>query len=199
VGYSRRTQEDADHRQPGADPGLETGVEADKTIADVQVLLPAPETNTDWSQPGGNAAKSMGQLALAAQPQRLWQSTIDGGSARDPLTTAPVVAEGKLFVVDVDGNVIAMNADTGAKLWSTAVSEGEANRSARFGGGVSYDSGTVFATDGLGDVIAASAADGKVLWRAKPAARCAVRRRSPTVRLCPDPGQPALCDQPGRW
>ncbi len=63
----------------------ETGVEADKTIADVQVLLPAPEANPEWSQPGGNAAKSMGQLALAEQPQRLWTATINGGSARDPL------------------------------------------------------------------------------------------------------------------
>ncbi|WP_322963687.1 outer membrane protein assembly factor BamB family protein [Sphingomonas fuzhouensis] len=156
----------------------ETGVEADKTIADVQVLLPAPETNPDWSQPGGNAAKSMGQLALGEQPQRLWETTINGGSARDPLGAPPVVAEGKLFVVDVEGNLVAMNADTGARLWSTAVTEGNENRLARFGGGASYDSGTVFATDGLGDVIAASAADGKVLWRAKPSGPL---RGSPTI------------------
>ncbi|SUJ15656.1 Lipoprotein yfgL precursor [Sphingomonas paucimobilis] len=44
--------------------------------------------------------------------------------------------------------------------------------------GASYDSGTVFATDGLGDVIAASAADGKVLWRAKPSGPL---RGSPTI------------------
>ncbi len=54
------------------------------------------------------------------------------------------------------------------RLWTTAVTEGDQNRLARFGGGASYDSGTVFASDGLGDVIAANAADGKVLWRAKP-------------------------------
>jgi len=156
----------------------ETGVEADKTIADVQVLLPAPEANPEWSQPGGNAAKSMGQLALAEQPQRLWSATINGGSARDPLGAAPVVAEGKLFVVDVEGNLVAMNADTGARLWSTGITEGDANRLARFGGGASYDSGAVFASDGLGDVIAASAADGKVLWRAKPSGPL---RGSPTI------------------
>ena len=91
----------------------ETGVEADKTIADVQVLLPAPETNPEWSQPGGNASKSMGQLALGEQPKRIWEASINGGSARDPLGAPPVVAEGKLFVVDVEGNLVAMNADTG--------------------------------------------------------------------------------------
>ncbi|MEJ8629811.1 PQQ-binding-like beta-propeller repeat protein [Sphingomonas sp. I4] len=55
---------------------------------------------------------------------------------------------------------------------------GDDNRLARFGGGASYDSGTVYATDGLGDVIAASAADGKILWRAKPSGPL---RGSPTV------------------
>lgn len=156
----------------------ENGVEADKSIADVQVLLPAPETNPEWAQPGGNASKSMGQLALGEQPQRLWESTIDGGSVRDPLGAAPVVAEGKLFVVDAHGNLVALSADTGARLWSTSITEGDANRLARSGGGASYDSGTVFATDGLGDVIAASAADGKVLWRAKPSGSL---RGSPTI------------------
>ncbi|WP_312489464.1 PQQ-binding-like beta-propeller repeat protein [Sphingomonas sp.] len=156
----------------------ENGVEADKTIADVQVLLPAPETNPEWAQPGGNAAKSMGQLALGEQPRRLWEATIDGGSVRDPLGAAPVMAEGKLFVVDAVGNLVALNADTGARLWSAAITEGDQNRLARFGGGASYDTGTVFATDGLGDVIAASAADGKVLWRAKPSGPL---RGSPTI------------------
>lgn len=156
----------------------ETGVEADKTIADVQVTLPAPETNPDWAQPGGNASKSMGQLALAEQPRRVWESAINGGSARDPLGAPPVVADGKMFVVDAGGDLVALNADTGAKLWTTSITEGDANRLARFGGGASYDSGTVFATDGLGDVIAASAADGKVLWRAKPSGPL---RGSPTI------------------
>ncbi|MET4895945.1 PQQ-binding-like beta-propeller repeat protein [Sphingomonadaceae bacterium jetA1] len=156
----------------------EGGVEADKTIADVQVMLPAPQVNPDWSQPGGNAAKSMGQLTLAEQPQRLWQASIDGGSVRDPLASPPVVAENKLFVVDAQGRLVAFTADTGTRLWSAEITEGNENRLARFGGGASYDSGTVYATDGLGDVIAANAADGKVLWRAKPSGPL---RGSPTI------------------
>ena len=57
----------------------ENGVETDKTIADIQVLLPAPAANDSWAQPGGNAAKAMGQLALAASPTRIWTAAIDGG------------------------------------------------------------------------------------------------------------------------
>lgn len=146
----------------------ENGIEADKTIANVQVLLPAPTNNDSWTQSGGNASKSMGHLAMAATPSQVWQASINGGSTRQPLAAPPVVADKKLFVIDVDSNVQAFSADTGASLWSTTIAEKNRYRASRFGGGVSYDDGQVFATDGLGDVVALSAATGKVAWRAKP-------------------------------
>lgn len=156
----------------------ENEVETDKTIADVQVLLPAPAVNDAWAQPGGNPAKSMGQLALGDQPKRTWQATIDGGSNRERLGAAPVVADNKLFVTDVTATIHAFAADTGAALWSAGITEGKLNRAARFGGGVSYDDGKLYATDGVGDVVAMNAADGAILWRAKPGAPL---RGSPTV------------------
>ena len=156
----------------------ENAIEADKTIADVQVLLPAPAPNDSWTQPGGNAAKSMGQLALAATPARAWTAQINGGSDRERLAAPPVIAENKLFVTDVDATVHAYAADTGAPLWTAALAKGKKNSAARFGGGVSYDEGQVFATDGLGDVVALKAADGTEIWRAKPGGPL---RGSPTI------------------
>ena len=156
----------------------ENGVETDATIADVQVLLPAPSVNDAWAQPGGNPAKSMGQLALAAQPTKAWQASIDGGSNRERMAAPPVVGENKLFVMDVHGVAHAFKSDTGGALWTTPITEGKINQSARFGGGVSYDDGKVYATDGVGDVVAMNASDGAILWRAKPGGPL---RGSPTV------------------
>ncbi len=156
----------------------ENAIEADKTIADIQVTLPAAVANDAWTQPGGNAAKSMGQLTLADSPSRAWQATINGGSARERLGAAPVVADNKLFVVDVQARLHAFAANTGAKLWDASVSTGDENRPARFGGGASYEGGRVFATDGVGDVVAFNAADGKEVWRAKPGGPL---RGAPTV------------------
>lgn len=156
----------------------ENSIERDATIADVQVLLPAPAANASWTQPGGNAAKSMGQLALGATPARLWTAAIDGGSDRGRLAAAPVVADGKLFVVDAQGQLHAFAADTGAALWTAPVAKGNENRPSRFGGGVSYDEGQVYATDGIGDVVAFKAADGTEIWRAKPGGPL---RGSPTI------------------
>ena len=156
----------------------ENGVEADKTIADIAVTLPAAAPNESWAQPGGNAAKSLGQLALAASPARAWTASINGGSNRQRLAATPVIADNKLFVIDVEATVHAFAADSGTRLWSTALPENDANKQARFGGGVSYDEGKVYATDGLGDVVALGAADGKIEWRAKPGGPL---RGSPTV------------------
>jgi outer membrane protein assembly factor BamB len=156
----------------------ESDVLADKTIADVQVLLPPPAVNDSWAQAGGSASKSNGQLALGANLSRVWTAQIDGGSARQRLGAAPVVANGRLYAMDVDGNVHALVADTGAQVWTHSIVKTDDNRAARFGGGVSFDDGKVFATDGLGDVVALNATTGAELWRAKPGAPL---RGAPTV------------------
>ena len=49
----------------------ESDVTADKSLAGVEVLLPEAAANDGWRQPGGNAAKSMGHLALGASPARI--------------------------------------------------------------------------------------------------------------------------------
>ena len=146
----------------------ENEAEVDKGLADAPVTVPVAVANDAWAQSGGNAAKAMGHLALAETPTRRWSASIDAGSNRQRLGAAPVIAENKLFVVDVDATVHAFNATTGALLWSAHVPKDDENKAARFGGGVSYDAGKVFATDGLGDVVALTAADGKEVWRAKP-------------------------------
>ncbi|KTT72917.1 PQQ-binding-like beta-propeller repeat protein [Sphingomonas endophytica] len=151
----------------------------DKTLENVAVTLPVAAANDAWTQPGGNAAKSMGNLLLASPtPAKAWSAQIDGGSNRARLAAGPVVAENKLFVIDVNATVHAFAADTGAKLWSRALPENDEDRDARFGGGVSYDDGKLYATDGLGDVAAVNAADGAIVWRAKPGGPL---RGAPTV------------------
>lgn len=156
----------------------ESGAQQDKTIADIQVLLPPATLNENWGQPGGDAAKSMGHVALGQSLNEVWSARIDGGSNRERLGASPVVADNKLFVVDVNAVIHAFAADSGASLWEAALTETKDNRQARFGGGVSYDNGKLFATDGLGDVVALDAADGKVLWRVRPGGPL---RGAPTV------------------
>ena len=149
----------------------ENDVVADKTIVGVEVLVPPATVNDSWAQPGGSAAKSLGQVALGTSLSRVWSASIDGGSNRQRLGAAPVVADGKVFAIDVDAAVHAFSANGGSALWTTNIAKiDKKSRGARFGGGVSFDDGKVYATDGLGDVVALDAATGKEIWRAKPGA-----------------------------
>lgn len=147
----------------------ENDITPDKTIGGIQVLLPASEANAAWSQPGGNAAKSMGHPAFSAGFTRAWTANIAGSTKRERLAAAPVVDGGKLFVMDVEAVVHAFDAASGARLWQTATVTDKENRSSRFGGGVSVEGGRVYASNGLGEVVALDAATGAEQWRKKPA------------------------------
>jgi outer membrane protein assembly factor BamB len=156
----------------------ENDIAADRTLAQVEVVLEAPVVNEGWTQPGGNAAKAMGHLALGANLTRAWTQTITGGSKKVRLAAAPVVGEGKLFAIDTEGTVHAFAADTGAPAWQTATVKDQENRGARFGGGASVEAGRVYATNGLGDVVALDAANGAEVWRKRPGGPL---RGAPTV------------------
>ncbi|MET0180107.1 MAG: PQQ-binding-like beta-propeller repeat protein [Novosphingobium sp.] len=156
---------------------IESGAKVDPALASVAVVLPPAETNAEWSQAGGNAAKSYGHLALAAAPARAWTVSVAGSSNSQRLAAAPVIGGGRLFVFDTDGQVHAFDAATGREAWRTSI-RGEQNNSSVFGGGVSYAEGKVYATTGLGEVAALDAATGAQQWRVKPAGPL---RGSPTI------------------
>lgn len=145
-----------------------TEIAVDETIASQQVILPEPAVNAEWSQPGGNAAKSMGHVALPAALTNAWSVQLPGVSTRQRLASAPVVAGGRLYAIDPTATIHAYDATTGARVWQTQIGDTESDgQRSRFGGGVSVDSGTVYATSGLGDISALDAATGAVRWNVR--------------------------------
>jgi outer membrane protein assembly factor BamB len=158
----------------------ENGVEVEPSLADVAVVLPGATVNDAWTQSGGSASKSMGHLALGPTLTRAWEARVAGASKETRLAAAPVIADGKLFVMDTSANVSAFDAATGAKRWQVKFGDGGKNGMALFGGGVSIDSGFLYVTNGLGDVGALSAADGSVVWKKRLSAPL---RGAPTVAL----------------
>lgn len=154
------------------------GAKVDPALAGISVVLPPPQANAEWAQVGGNAGKSYGHLALADNLNKMWTADVAGSDKRRRLAAAPVVGDGKLFVSDSAGVVHAFSADTGRKLWSHVAEVGGDLRPANFGGGVSYDAGRVYATNGVGEVLALDATSGSELWKVKPAGPL---RGAPTV------------------
>lgn len=147
--------------------GTEAIIEADAAIAGVQVVIPDAEVNAEWAQPGGSASKSLGHLALAPSPGRAWTASVQGSSNATRLASAPVVLNGKLYVIDTSARVHAFDAVSGSELWTTNI-ESDGNRASQFGGGVSGFGDRVYATNGVGDVVALNAADGSQVWKKRP-------------------------------
>ena len=181
--------------------GTEGQVEADPLLAAIPVTVPAPVANTDWAQPGGNASKSMGHVALAAAPTQAWSVSIgNGNSFRTRLVAEPVVADGRVYTIDTLARVRAFDIRTGNELWMHQVRGENSPPEALFGGGVTYDGGRIYATNGVGDAAALDAATGNQVWMVKPGGPL---RGAPTVgqrhRLRAVAGQPALCAERPEW
>jgi len=156
----------------------ETGAEVDPSIADLTVALPPAQVNADWPQPGGNAAKSPAHPALSTSLARVWTASIAGSTSKARLAAGPVVADGRVYTIDVRAVVRAFDARNGAVVWTTSLATTGDGESSLFGGGVSFDGGKVYATTGLGDAVALDAATGAVVWKKRPGGPL---RGAPTV------------------
>jgi outer membrane protein assembly factor BamB len=159
--------------------GTQVSADADPNLANISVIMPPVTSNAAWAQPGGNAAKSPGNVALGEGLARAWSANIAGSSPRARLAATPVVSDGRLYVIDTEARVSAFDAGTGATLWSTMLDVvGKDGRPSLFGGGVSANGEFVYATNGVGDVAALQAATGAVVWKKRPAGPL---RGAPTI------------------
>ena len=144
-------------------------IEVDAALAQTPVTVPAPVANAEWPQPGGNPAKSMTHVNLGTAPVRQWSVSIGSGSTPSGrLASEPVVAGGRVYTIDTQAVVRAFDANSGARVWEQRVRGEQTSRGTLFGGGVSFDNGRVYVTNGAGDAAALDAATGRQLWIVRP-------------------------------
>jgi outer membrane protein assembly factor BamB len=157
---------------------IATDISADPALANVAVVMPTATTNESWPQAGGNAAKVPGHVTLSNNPARAWTADIAGTTKTRRLAAAPVVGGGMLFAVDTAAVIHAFDAATGARRWRHQIEVTGDLEDATFGGGAAYSNGRVYATNGVGDVVALDAQTGNQIWRVKPAGPL---RGAPTI------------------
>jgi outer membrane protein assembly factor BamB len=145
---------------------LQRDLIANPELKDTVVQLPEAWTNQLWPQAGGYPNHAPGHLALGDSIKRAWQVSIGkGGSSRTPLTAAPIVAEGAVFALDAKGHVSSFDLKTGQQRWRVKITPKGETGSGALGGGIAYDSGKVFATNGYKHLSALNAADGAIVWK----------------------------------
>lgn len=128
------------------------------------VVLPAPQSNATWAQPGGVATNSPGHLAFSGNGRMTWRESAGSGSNSSGRVTAiPIVYDGKVFTLDRRGLVTAFSM-TGSELWHTSLKPEEEKEDSGYGGGLAADNGKIFVATGFGTLTALSASNGKPLW-----------------------------------
>jgi len=144
-------------------------LEPAEALKGVDFALPAPIKLDAWPLPGGNAEQSMGAVDAAANLDVAWRKGFGQGAKRGRYVTAPpVAADGKVFVMDGDGRVVAMDARSGAQIWRTGTNPGDNKRDKRgFGGGMAYADGKLYVASGHRQVLQMDAKTGDIGWRAK--------------------------------
>jgi outer membrane protein assembly factor BamB len=142
---------------------FQRGFTADKAAS--RVALPAAVRNAGWPQEGGNPAHLMGHLSANDSLKLAWAVDLgEGGGYRRKILAQPVVANGIVFAMDSDAMISAYSLSAGAKLWRTATVAKD-TESTNVGGGLCWDGGTLFAVNGMSELLAVDPASGAVRWR----------------------------------
>ena len=100
------------------------------------------------------------EIETLAEIIKLWSKDTGKGSTKQYLKLTPSHTQGKVFVADVRGNLIAIDATSGNTLW-----ENDADMNITGGPG-SSDTLTLIGSED-GDVLAYASENGEFLWQAK--------------------------------
>ncbi len=132
-----------------------------------RAITPPPATPLpEWSQPGGTASNSPPPATGAATLDRAWRANIGQGSTnRVQIAAPPVIAGGRLFFLDADHRIHAVNANTGDRIWSQQLRPARGRDRVARGGGVAASGDRVFVTTGFGFLAALDANTGREIWR----------------------------------
>jgi outer membrane protein assembly factor BamB len=130
-------------------------------------ITPPPVTQVaDWSQPGGNVTNTPPNASGEASLATAWRADLGQGSNRRVAIAAPpVIADGRLYFIDANQRVIAMDASNGHQAWNQLLRPRHGRDTYARGGGLAVAGGRVFVVTGFGFVAALDASNGHEIWR----------------------------------
>lgn len=139
----------------------------DPELAAATITLPAAQPSTDWTQSGLTPAKLTGHVAAAPEFKRDWSVGIGEGSGEIKRVVAPpVVKDGRIYVIDANMKVSALDASNGRRLWQNQLKAFDPHWDEfAVGGGLAIAGDKLIVATGFAYVTALSLSDGKEVWR----------------------------------
>jgi outer membrane protein assembly factor BamB len=145
-------------------------------VGEQNALFSAIDANTGSKLWGGGAGGAINTPAINKNNDFVYFSSEDGSvtsvKIKDegnvwktfvgaPISTAPEIYNGKIFVGTAVGNIVALSEDNGGVLWNTNIGGGYVNAKP-----VAID-GLLFAGGGDGTLYAIETNKGKIMWSLK--------------------------------
>ncbi|MBL8550874.1 MAG: PQQ-binding-like beta-propeller repeat protein [Hyphomonadaceae bacterium] len=132
------------------------------------IVVPAPAPSGDWSQPGGNSANAPINVTGPSNFENRGGFSVGAGSSdRVRIAASPVIQDGKLYFLDAEHVVRAVDARSGRTLWSQRMRPEEGRDRRAMGGGVAAGDGRIYVTSGFGFAAALNAQSGDEVWRTR--------------------------------
>ena len=132
-----------------------------------KVVLPPAVQNAAWPQAAGNPAHLMGHLLAAENLTQAWRANIgEGGGYRQILMAQPVVLNGIVCTMDSSAEVSAYALADGKRMWRVDTKPKDNEDDTNVGGGLGADGTTLYAVNGLAQLVALDLETGKEKWRA---------------------------------
>jgi outer membrane protein assembly factor BamB len=148
----------------------------DQKVAAADVLkgqdffLPPATPIGDWPLPGGTPEQSIEHVQAADALQVAWRRGFGEGSGREEHVIAPpVMADGKVFVMDGRSNVAAIDVVSGREVWKVELPARYRRDRHAFGGGMAYADGKLYVSSGNRYVAQLDASNGGMGWRRETA------------------------------
>ena len=95
--------------------------------------------------------------------QQVWDADIGSAGGSDAaLLSSPVVAENKVFTIDVENVVSAFDSSSGKDLWDIEIEGGDED--INLSGGLSFYKGQLFVTTGFAQIYSLDSSNGNIIW-----------------------------------
>lgn len=141
-------------------------VEVAEGLQGIDFFLPPAVAQPDWPLPGGPESVVIENVVAAPDFEIAWKRSFGKGSGtKFHVTAPPVMADGRIYVMDAESDVAAIDARTGQVIWRQALRPTNRRDKVGFGGGVAYANGKVYVASGYRVVAQLDAATGAVGWR----------------------------------
>lgn len=144
---------------------FERSPKPDPQLSNLVVQLPSPDKNVNWAQAGGLPSHTMGHPSASGNLDKIWKVDIGEGSGSNAqLITSPVISNGRVYTMDANASVQALDAASGRTLWRHRLAP-RGMEDGTLGGGLAIENGKLFVTTGFAQVFALNPVTGNILWR----------------------------------